>query len=104
MQRWNRSAALLGRELEHLIQTGLVSYFPEDEFPVHIDVLGGQNQTYASVHISNTHLGIDQRARAVPENFLGSGGTVAAVLTTVERMLTQLQDAGRLPTTEKSTA
>jgi RNA polymerase sigma factor (TIGR02999 family) len=99
MQRWNRSASLLGREIEELIRTGLVSQFPEKEFPVNIDVLGGQSQTYASVHITNSDAGIDERAQAIPENFLGTGGTVVAVLTTVERMLTDLKNAGRLPMT-----
>jgi hypothetical protein len=101
MQRWNRSASLLGRQQEELIQTGLVTYFPQDEFPVNIEVLGGQYQTYASIHISNSEAGIDERAQAIPENFLGKGGTVAAVLTTADRMLTELKNAGRLPMKEK---
>jgi hypothetical protein len=97
MRRWNRSASLLGRELENLIQTGLVSHFPENEFPVNIDVLGGANQTYVSIHVSNADAGIDEQARAFPEDYLGRGGMVAAVLATAERMVTELQNAGKLP-------
>lgn len=97
MQRWNRSASFLGTQIDKLVQTGLVSHFPESEFPVNIDVLGIQNQTYALVHISNSAAGISERARAFPEDFVSTGGTVAAVLTTVERMLTDLENTGRLP-------
>ena len=99
MRRWNRSAFLLGRELDGLIQTGLVTRFPENTFPLNIDVLGGANQTYALVHVSNVDAGIDEQARAFPEDFIGRGGMVAAVLTTVERMMTELKNAGLLPDT-----
>jgi hypothetical protein len=97
MQRWYRSASLLGRQLEEEIQTALVSRFPEDQFPVNIAVVGDQGNTYAVVQVNNFDAGIDERAKAIPEDFLGRGGTVAAVLTTAQRMLTELKDTGRLP-------
>ena len=98
LRHWNRSAALLGdRTLEDAIQGELVRRFPPNEFPVNIDVVGGQNQTYAVVQITNFDAGVEEKAHAIPEDFIGIGGMRAAVMTATEKLLTQLQRQGRIP-------
>jgi hypothetical protein len=95
---WSRSASPLGsKTLEEEIRQTLVSHFPMDEFPVNIDAVGGQQNTYAVVQINNFDAGIDETAKAIPEDFIGAGGMLAAVLTTAERFLTDLRNTGRLP-------
>jgi len=63
---------------------------------VNIDAVGSQQNTYAVVQINNFELGINEIAKAIPEEFIGAGGTLAAVLTTAERVLTELLKTGRL--------
>lgn len=100
LRHWNRSVSLLGnKELEQAIQEELVRRFPPSDVPVNIDVVGGQTQTYATVQISNFNAGIDLKTKAIPEDFMGSGGMRAAVLAATESVISQLREAGRLPAT-----
>lgn len=101
LRHWNRGASLLGKELEEAIEEELVRRFPPSDFPVNIDVIGGQGQTYATVQITNFDTGIDVNARAVPEDFIGSGGMRAAALAATENIILQLQRAGRLRATSQ---
>lgn len=98
LHHWNRSAALLGDKLlEDDIQRELVRRFPPNEFPVNIDVVGGQQQTYAVVQITNYDAGIETRAKAIPEDFMGVGGMRAAVVAATEGLIQELQQHGRIP-------
>jgi hypothetical protein len=97
LHHWNRSAALLGdRTLEGDIQRVLVRRYPPNDFPVNIDVVGGQNQTYAMVQVTNFDAGIEEKAKAIPEDFIGAGGMRAAVLAAAEKLVTELQRTGRV--------
>ncbi len=103
LHHWNRSVSLLGnKELEETIQQELIRRFPPSDFPVNIDVVGGQHQTYAVVQINNVTAGIDEMANAIPEDFIGSGGMLAAVVTAAEQVIADLQHRGRVGTPPKS--
>jgi hypothetical protein len=98
LHHWNRSAALLGdKTLEVTVQRELVRRFPPNDFPVNIDVVGGQHQTYAVVHVTNFDAGIEAKARAIPEDFIGAGGMLVAALAAAQSMIAELQSTGRLP-------
>jgi hypothetical protein len=98
LRHWNRSASLLGGgKLEEAIQKELIRRFPPNEFPVNIDVVGGQAQTYATVQITNFYVGIDEKRKAIPEDYLGRGETMAAVLDAAEQIIRKLQGTGRIP-------
>jgi hypothetical protein len=98
LHHWNRSVSLLGdRNVESATQQALIRLFPPSDFPVNIDVVGGQMQTYATIRVSNFDGGIDETAKAIPEDFLGSGGKMAAILTAVDRIVSDLQKAKRIP-------
>jgi hypothetical protein len=102
LRHWNRSASLLGAgKLEETIQQELIRRFPPSDFPVNIDVVGGQAQTYATVRVTNFEAGIDETEKAMPEDFIGSGGTPAAVLDAAERIISELNRTGRLPAVPK---
>jgi hypothetical protein len=85
------------KTVEDAIQKELVRRFPPSDFPVNIDAVGGQHQTYAVVQVTNFDLGIEEKARAIPEDFIGAGGMRAAVLASAETVMTELQRTGRLP-------
>jgi hypothetical protein len=98
LRHWNRSASLLGDgELEEGIQQDLIRRFPPNDYPVNIDVSGGHAQTYATVRITNVDARIDETEKAIPENFIDSGGTRTAVLDATERVIGELQRKGRVP-------
>jgi hypothetical protein len=97
-RNWSRSASLLGNpNLEHSIQQELTRRFPVTGVPVNINVVGDQGNTWAMVQINDFDTGIDEKVKAVPEDFLGRGGLMAAVLTTAQNMIAELQKTGRLP-------
>jgi hypothetical protein len=103
LRHWNRSASLLGnKKIEEAIQQELNWRFPPSEFPVNIDVVGGQSHTYAVVQITNFDAGIEENVKAIPEDFIGSGGMKAAVLGVTENAITDLQTKGRIPTASPS--
>jgi hypothetical protein len=97
LRHWNRSASLLGdRNLQDTIQQALIRRFPANSYPLNIDVSGGQSQTYATVRLTNFDVGIDESEKAIPENFLDSGGMFSAVFDAVERLIGALEKSGRL--------
>jgi hypothetical protein len=49
------------------------------------------------VQIKNFDAGIDMNAKAIPEDYIGSGGMRAAALAAIEDLISQLQRDGRLP-------
>ena len=98
LRHWNRSASLLGnKKLEEAIQQELIRRFPPSDFPVNIDVVGGQAISYAVVQINNFDAGIDEKAKAIPEDFIGSGEMRAAAIDAAQRIISQLQSTGRIP-------
>lgn len=98
LRHWNRSASLLGdRKLEEEIQQELIRRFPPSDFPVNIDVVGAQDVTYAVVKVTNFTAGIEEDAKAIPEDFLGAGEMKAAVVTAAECLISDLQKRQRLP-------
>jgi hypothetical protein len=99
LRHWNRSAALLGEEQEERLQSDLIRQYPPSEFPVNIDVVGGQGQSFATVHVTNSDAGIEESARAIPEDFLAAGGMRAAVLAVTQSIISKLQQSGRIPAT-----
>lgn len=99
LRHWNRSAALLGdKTLEDNVQRELGNRFPPNVFPVNIDVVGGQDQTYAVVQVTNFDAGIEEKAKVIPEDFIGAGGMQAAVLAATQNIIAELQRTGRIPT------
>jgi len=96
LRHWNRSAALFGRDQQQRLQSDLIRHFPPSDFPINIDVIGGQDQTFATVHITNTEAGIEEAAKAIPEDFVGAGGMRAAVLAVIQGIVSKLQQDGRL--------
>jgi hypothetical protein len=102
---WNRSASLLGdRKLQEAIQEVLIRRFPTNAYQLNIDVIGGQAQTYATVRVTNFDAGIDESAKAIPENFLDSGGMLAAVADAAERIIEYLGRTDKIPTVPQSNA
>jgi len=101
LRHWNRSASLLGEKLGEGIQQDLIRRFPPNDYPVNIDVNGGQAQTYALVRVTNVNAGIDEMVKAIPEDFVDSGGLRAAVLDATGRVIEELQRKGRLPATAR---
>lgn len=98
LRHWNRSASLLGsRQLEEAIQQELARRFPPSDFPVNIDLVGGQLHTYAVVQITNFEAGIEENAKAIPEDFIGAGGMLAAALSATQSILRKLQESERIP-------
>ena len=92
---WSRSASLLSiKPLEDRIQQELLTRFPPSVYPVNIDVVGGQS-TYAVVQI-NDHQGIKEMEKAIPEDYLGRGEMMAAVIAVTEGVLSRLLNSGRL--------
>jgi hypothetical protein len=100
LRHWNRSASLLGdKKVEQAIQQELIRRFPPSDFPVNIDIVGGQYQTYAMVQITNFDAGIEEMVKAIPEDFIGTVGKMEAVLAATEKAITELQAQGRIPAT-----
>jgi hypothetical protein len=98
LRHWNRSASLLGdRKLEEAVQLELIRHFPPNDFPVNIDVIGGQTQTYMTVRVTNFDAGIDEVTKAMPEDFIVSGGKITAVLDAAEHIVEELQRTQRIP-------
>jgi len=65
---WNRCATQLGdRRCELLIQETLEKQYPQDQFPFHIEVVGGQ-KTHATVWIRDGR-GLNISGDAYPEDF-----------------------------------
>jgi len=98
LRHWNRSASLPGdRKLEEAIQQELIRRFPPSNFPVNIDIVGGQGNTNAVVQINNFAAGIAETVKVTPEDFIASGGMLAAALAATENVISELQRAGRIP-------
>jgi TIR domain len=94
-RHWSRSASLLSsKALEDQIQRELATRFPPSTYPVNIDVVGGQS-TYAVVQI-NDFGEINEMEKAIPEDYLGRGGMLAAVVAVTERVLSEILNSGRL--------
>jgi hypothetical protein len=49
------------------------------------------------VQVTNFDAGIEERVKAIREDFLDTGGIRAAVLAATERLLAELQRTGRIP-------
>jgi hypothetical protein len=64
---------------------------------MNIDVVGGPLQLYAEVRIRNHDAGIDERVKAVPEEFPVAVGIIAAVLKVTDIVVSELRKTGRLP-------
>ena len=56
------------------------------------------------VHIQDFDSGIDEKVKAIPEEFLGRGGRLAAVLSMAQSVISELQKAGRLPKAQQQEA
>jgi hypothetical protein len=109
LPHWNRSASLLGgKTLEESVQQELIRRYPPNAVPVHIDVVGGQDQTYATVFVTNADLGINLQGKAIPEDYLGRGTPaippkMMAILEIAQNIISELQAKGLIPTSQGRT-
>jgi hypothetical protein len=83
--RWNRSASQLGdRECERRIQQNLEKLYPPAHFPFHVDVVGGQHASGATIRIWDGR-NVNVSEQACPEDFVTSpdGPRFTAVMSKV---------------------
>jgi hypothetical protein len=96
MRDWSRSACLFGSPaLEDSIRRELDRQFPPDRFHVNIEVVGGQNNAFATVWVSNLDHGINVSEKANPEVF--GLDTLAAVIQATKNLMAELEQSGRFP-------
>jgi hypothetical protein len=86
--------------VEDTIRRELDRQFPTDQFPVTIDVVGGQRNAYATVRVTNFDHGINVSEKAIPEEF--GFDTLTAVIETTKRMIAELQESGKFPRFKRS--
>ena len=99
MGNWNRSASQLGNKaIEDSIHQELTRRFPSGQFPVNIDVVGAQNTDCPTIQITNFKAGIEIREKVVPE----AGSNICdLVIAEVNRLMSELEESGRLSETVK---
>jgi hypothetical protein len=90
---WKRSASHLhGQPLDREVERALSARFPRSKCPFHIEAIGGW-QTYVIVRVTDG-AGVNETAKAVPEEFFERGGAVAAVLSAAQEVVSKVQSTG----------